>query len=72
MQVREALEDEWEAVGDLTVAGYDADGYLTFHDGTFDDVYAGWLRDAASRGRNRYACSVRLPPTGIVNAASTR
>ncbi len=52
MQVREAHEDEWAAVGDLTVAGYDADGYLTYPDGTFDDVYAGWLRDAASRGRN--------------------
>lgn len=52
MRVREAHEDEWEAVGDLTVAGYDADGYLTYPDGTFDDVYAGWLRDAAPRGRN--------------------
>ncbi|MEO6606684.1 MAG: GNAT family N-acetyltransferase [Aeromicrobium sp.] len=52
MQVREAIEDEWEAVGDLTVAGYDANGYLTYPDGTFDDGYAGWLRDAASRGCN--------------------
>ena len=39
-------------MGDLTVAGYDADGYLTFPDGTFDDAYAGWLRDAAPRGRH--------------------
>ncbi|MEO6604634.1 MAG: GNAT family N-acetyltransferase, partial [Aeromicrobium sp.] len=52
MQVREARENEWDAVGELPVAGYDANGYLTDPDGTFDDVYAGWLRDAASRGRN--------------------
>ena len=51
MQVREAREDEWEAVGDLTVAGYDADGHLTYPDGTFDEGYAGWLRDTAPRGR---------------------
>jgi ribosomal protein S18 acetylase RimI-like enzyme len=35
----------------LTVAGYDADGYLTYPDGSYDDGYAGWLADAASRGR---------------------
>ncbi len=52
MQIREAREDEYAAVGDLTVAGYDAEGYLTFPDGTFDDTYAGWLRDAAPRGRD--------------------
>lgn len=52
MQVREALEEEWEAIGNLTVAGYDADGYLTYPDGTFDDNYADWLRDTAPRGRH--------------------
>ncbi len=52
MQIREAREDEYAAVGDLTVAGYDADGYLTYPDGTFDENYAGWLRDAAPRGRH--------------------
>lgn len=52
MEIREAREDECAAVGDLTVAGYDADGYLTYPDGTFDDKYAGWHRDAASRGRS--------------------
>ncbi len=52
MEIREAREDEYAAVGDLTVAGYDADGYLTYPDGTFDDNYAGWLRDATSRGRS--------------------
>lgn len=52
MEIREARPDEYVAVGDLTVAGYDAEGYLTYPDGTFDDNYAGWLRDAAPRGRN--------------------
>ncbi len=52
MEIREAREDEYAAVGDLTVAGYDADGYLTYPDGTFDENYAGWLRDAAPRGRD--------------------
>ncbi len=47
--IRPALEEEHAAVGALSVAGYDADGYLTFPDGTFDDGYAGWLADAASR-----------------------
>ncbi|MEJ7635199.1 GNAT family N-acetyltransferase [Aeromicrobium sp.] len=37
MLVRVALEDEYVAVGTLTVAGYDADG---------------WLADAAPRGRD--------------------
>ncbi|KAA1397701.1 GNAT family N-acetyltransferase [Aeromicrobium ginsengisoli] len=50
--IRPAHEREYEAVGALTVAGYDVDGYLTFPDGTFDDAYAGWLADAASRARN--------------------
>ena len=49
MDIRPALEEEYEAVGALSVAGYDADGYLTYPDGTFDDGYAGWLADAASR-----------------------
>lgn len=52
MEIREAHEDEYEAVGDLTVEGYDADGYLTYPDGTFDHTYARWLRDAAPRGRH--------------------
>jgi len=50
--IRPAQQGEYEAVGALTVAGYDVDGYLTFPDGTFDDAYAGWLADAASRARN--------------------
>lgn len=50
MEVRPAREDEYAAVGALTVAGYDADSYLTFDDGTYDDDYAGWLADAAPRG----------------------
>lgn len=49
--VRVAREDEYEAVGALTVAGYDADGYLQFPDGSYDHGYAGWLADAAARGR---------------------
>ena len=52
MVIRPAQEGEYDAVGALTVAGYDADGYLTYPDGTFDDAYAGWLADAASRARN--------------------
>jgi GNAT superfamily N-acetyltransferase len=50
--IRPAREDEYDAVGALTVAGYDADGYLTYPDGTFDHGYAGWLADAASRAQN--------------------
>jgi len=49
--IRVAREEEYAAVGALSVAGYDADGYLTFPDGTFDDNYAGWLADAASRAQ---------------------
>jgi ribosomal protein S18 acetylase RimI-like enzyme len=49
--IRVAREEEYAAAGALSVAGYDADGYLTFPDGTFDDGYAGWLADAASRAR---------------------
>ena len=51
MLIRVAREEEYAAVGALSVAGYDADGYLTFPDGTFDDNYAGWLADAASRAQ---------------------
>lgn len=49
--VRVAREDEYEAIGALTVAGYDADGHLTLADGTYDHGYADWLADAAARGR---------------------
>ena len=49
MLIRVAREEEYAAVGALSVAGYDADGYLTYPDGTFDDDYAGWLADATSR-----------------------
>lgn len=47
--VRTARADEHVAVGELTVRGYEADGYLTRSDGTYDDEYAAWLRDAAGR-----------------------
>lgn len=50
--VRVAREEEYPAVGALTVAGYDADGYLSFPDGSYDHDYAGWLADAAARGRH--------------------
>lgn len=49
--VRVARDDEHEAIGALTVAGYDADGYLVRPDGSYDHGYAGWLADAATRGR---------------------
>jgi len=49
--IRPALEEEYEAVGALTVAGYDADGYLLYPDGSYDHGYAGWLADAASRAQ---------------------
>ena len=51
MLIRVAREEEYAAVGALSVAGYDADGYLTYPDGTFDDDYAGWLADATSRAQ---------------------
>lgn len=50
--IRLAREDEHGTVGELTVAGYDADGYLTYPDGSYDDGYAAWLADAASRARD--------------------
>ncbi len=48
--IRLATPQEYEAVGDLTVASYDADGYLTRADGEPDVYYAGWLRHASPRG----------------------
>jgi GNAT superfamily N-acetyltransferase len=50
--LRRAHPDEVEAVGALTVAGYDADGHLVRPDGTFDDEYAGWLADGGARARD--------------------
>jgi len=49
--IRVAREEEYAAIGALTVTGYDADGYLTYPDGSFDHGYAGWLADAASRAQ---------------------
>lgn len=50
--VRPAQETEYAQIGLLTVAGYEADGYLTHPDGTFDEDYASWLRDGQTRGRD--------------------
>jgi len=50
--IRLAREDEYDAVGTLTVAGYDADGYLRKADGSYDRDYASWLADGATRGRD--------------------
>jgi GNAT superfamily N-acetyltransferase len=50
--IRLARPDEYGAVGALTVAGYDAEGYLVMPDGSYDDHYARWLGDAAARGRD--------------------
>jgi len=36
----------------IELAGYEADDYLLRSDGSYDDYYAGWLADAAPRGRN--------------------
>jgi GNAT superfamily N-acetyltransferase len=47
--VRRARAAELGAVGALTVAGYQADGYLTRPDGTYDHGYAAWLADTADR-----------------------
>jgi ribosomal protein S18 acetylase RimI-like enzyme len=47
--VRDARDDEHDAVGRLTVAGYDADGHLSLPDGSYDHEYAAWLGDAAGR-----------------------
>jgi len=51
IDVRVAREDEYAAVGALTVAGYDADGYLVKPDGTYDDGYATWIGNATQRAR---------------------
>ncbi len=50
--LRPARPDETDAVGALTVAGYDVEGYLTLPDGTFDQHYADFLADAAARARD--------------------
>ncbi|MET0821670.1 MAG: GNAT family N-acetyltransferase [Aeromicrobium sp.] len=47
--VRLVRDDEHDAVGRLTVAGYDADGYLQRPDGTYDHEYAAWIGDVAGR-----------------------
>lgn len=52
VEIRLARASEYREIGLLTVAGYDADGYLTLPDGTSDEGYAGWLRDGATRGRD--------------------
>lgn len=49
--VRVARPDEYQVIGALTVLGYEADGYLTLPDGSYDTGYADWLADAAARGR---------------------
>ena len=51
-QLRPALPDEADAVGALTVAGYDADGYLVNADGNYDHEYAEWLADGVARARD--------------------
>ncbi len=50
--LRPARPDEVDAVGALTVAGYDAEGFLTLPDGSFDDFYGAFLADGASRSRD--------------------
>lgn len=47
--VRRVRDDEHDAVGRLTVAGYEADGHLTRSDGTYDHEYAAWIGDVAGR-----------------------
>lgn len=49
LAIRSAREYELAAVGALTVAGYDSEGYLLRDDGTRDEGYAAWLGDAARR-----------------------
>lgn len=49
IQIRSAQEAEFTAVGELTVAGYDANGYLVLPDGTYDEQYAAWLADVQGR-----------------------
>ncbi|TXL61299.1 GNAT family N-acetyltransferase [Aeromicrobium terrae] len=47
--LRRARPDEAAAVGALTVAGYDANGYLVRPDGSRDHDYAAVLGDGATR-----------------------
>lgn len=49
IQIRPARKDEFTAVGELTVAGYDANGYLVLPDGSYDEDYATWLADVEGR-----------------------
>ena len=50
--LRLALPHEADTVGALTVAGYDADAYLTLADGSYDQAYADWLADGSTRARD--------------------
>jgi GNAT superfamily N-acetyltransferase len=50
--LRRAHPDEADAIGALTVAGYDADGYLVNPDGSYDHQYAEWLADGGTRARD--------------------
>lgn len=52
LRIRPARAPELPAVGALTVAGYDSEGYLLRDDGTRDEGYAAWLGDAAARARD--------------------
>ncbi|WP_456696501.1 GNAT family N-acetyltransferase [Aeromicrobium sp. P5_D10] len=49
IQIRSAQDAEFLAVGELTVAGYDANGYLVRPDGAYDEEYATWLADVRGR-----------------------
>ena len=70
--LRPARPDEADAVGALTVAGYDADAYLTLPDGSFDHEYGDWLADGGTRARDgvlmvavqSVAASGPAPPPG--------
>lgn len=49
VQIRPARADEAVAVGNVAVAAYEADGFLTLPGGAVDVRYRDWLADAAPR-----------------------
>ncbi|WP_370618537.1 GNAT family N-acetyltransferase [Mumia sp. Pv 4-285] len=58
--VRPVRPDEYERAGDVVVAAYRAEGYLTFPDGTEDHAYATKLADVATRAEDSEVLVVEL------------
>lgn len=69
IQIRTAQEAEFAAIGELTVAGYDANGYLVLPDGTYDEQYATWLADVQGRAAGSTVL-VAAEPGGLLGTVT--